>query len=272
MTDKFIQAVTLTNQTAVIRARTPGQMMVLGSQIATAETEGDTLRLYGSGKLFLSTGDWDLLTTAAGNHPTLPAFSGRTQSSVDIQSMDVYRQIDDGTWVLIADDIPAASSITDPLPTLNGLNRYRVVTKSALESEATGPEAEIEVKEPGYIYLNWGVGWGSFVRWYGNVKLGGSTVREKTLHRFAGRKYPVAFFGESRSQKITVAGRLTPDSSSLYEVEDALDEATVICFRDPKGRKIFGVAGELSHQWESPTLCSVNLEVERVDHDERATA
>lgn len=239
---------------------------------------------------------WDDVTIVEGTHPDLMPFTGRTPSettedgyaivyswngAVDAStstasygpapetvSNSIYRQIDDGEWVLIAEDVPPNGVYVDPIPSIAGVNRYKAVAWTDAPAQAESVPVDVLVAEPGFVYLNWGPGFGEFVRWYGNIKLSGSTSRERTLHQFAGRKKPVPFFGEAREQKVSISGRLTPDSSSLYDVEGAVNAAEVVCLRDPKGRRMFGVTGSLSHQWEGPHICQVGIEIEEVDYDE----
>lgn len=186
----------------------------------------------------------------------------------DAETNSIYRQVNEGEWVLIAEGIPANGVYIDPIPTLAGINRYKAIATTQDTGAAESTPAEIDVSDPGWIYLNFGPSFSKFVRWYGNTKLSGSTSRERVLHQFAGRKKPVPFFGAALEQKVSITGRLTDDSSNLYEVEDAIREAEILCARDPKGRRIFAVAGALSHQWEGPNICQVSIEVEEVDYDE----
>lgn len=268
---------------------------ILRASFVASETS-HTIRLFNGAKTGGGDMYWDMVTPVRGLHRDLMPFTGRSPSettedgyaivyswdgTVDAStstasygpapeavSNSIYRQIDDGEWVLIAEDVPPNGVYVDPIPSIAGVNRYKAVAWTDAPAQAESVPVDVLVAEPGFVYLNWGPGFGEFVRWYGNIKLSGSTSRERTLHQFAGRKKPVPFFGEAREQKVSLSGRLTPDSSSLYDLEDAVNAAEVVCLRDPKGRRMFGVTGSLSHQWEGPHICQVGIEIEEVDYDE----
>lgn len=180
----------------------------------------------------------------------------------------VYRSIDGGEYVLIADQVPVNGSYVDPIPSIAGVNTYKSEAVTDILGLAPSEPVDVEVAEPGWIYLNYGAGMADFVRFYGNASLTGSVQREKALHRFAGRRKRSVFFGDGIDQTIKVSGRLTPDASTLAEMEAAVIDADVVCFRDPKGRRIFGALGALSHTHETPTLVAVSFDVEEVDYAE----
>ena len=113
-------------------------------------------------------------------------FSGSSESTVEALTNDVYRRIGEGEWIRIATAVPTSGVIVDRLPTVAGVNQYKVVAFSDLPSSASSEVAVVEVYEPGWCYLNWGHGFGRVCRLYGNVKLAGKTAREKSLHSYAG--------------------------------------------------------------------------------------
>lgn len=271
MTDKFIQAVTLTNQTAAIRAHNPGQMMVLGSQIATAEQEGDTLRLYGSGKLFLSTGDWDLLTLATGNHPTLKAFSGRTQSTTAITAIDIERRIGDGPWILIATNVPTDTAITDPIPALDDTTYYRALSKSA-DTDNPGPIVQAVWERPlggTHFYLNAGDGFLTVAHAPGHQTDDQLTI-EQSSHQFAGRPDPVVFYGEHETYTVPFTGPLIDTATPRQTWLQLLRERGIVCYRDSLGRRVFGT---LTLQLPTAAgLTTVQGSITQVDYTEGAAA
>lgn len=180
----------------------------------------------------------------------------------------VYRSINGGPFILIADQVPVNGIVIDALPTLAGTNTYRVEAVAATGASASSEVVDLDIAEPGWIFVNYGPNLAQFVRFYGNAKLGGSTQREKALHRFAGRRKRSVFFAPGVDQNVKVSGRLTPDSSTLTEFEEAFAEAGLVCYRDPKGRRMFGALGALQHDHESARLVQVSFDVEEVDHDE----
>ena len=64
----------------------------------------------------------------------------------------------------------------------------------------------------------------------------------------AGRKRPIALFGTNGDLVVSGTVDLAPECGSTpQEVEEFILTAGVVCYRDPSGRRIFGVlTGELS--------------------------
>jgi hypothetical protein len=116
--------------------------------------------------------------------------------------------------------------------------------------------------------VNFGPGFSEFLRIWGNMKLSGAIKREKEFHRYAGRKRRVVTFGEPVDLNLSIAGRITPDASRLYEWEALEAAGEIICWRDPKGRRTFGVIDGISHTHTHPRLVDVSFTVEEIDYAE----
>jgi hypothetical protein len=56
---------------------------------------------------------------------------------VDTISNEVWRSIDGGPWLLVARNVPNDGTVTDPIPSLAGVNLYKVVAISAMPSSAS---------------------------------------------------------------------------------------------------------------------------------------
>ncbi|WP_333812090.1 hypothetical protein [Timonella senegalensis] len=76
MAVKFIQFVTLTNQTIAIYARRPGQILIVGTKQYVSSGASEVLVAYGTGAVYLSSGDWDLVGIVAGNKAGMFPFDG----------------------------------------------------------------------------------------------------------------------------------------------------------------------------------------------------
>lgn len=76
MAVKFIQFVALTNQTIAIYARRPGQILILGTKQYVSTGASEVIVAYGTGQVYLSSGDWDLVAIAAGNRAGMYPFDG----------------------------------------------------------------------------------------------------------------------------------------------------------------------------------------------------
>lgn len=180
---------------------------------------------------------------------------------------DLYRRINGGPWVLIATGVPAQGTFVDRLPTVAGLNEYQAVAFSALPSSAASAAAPMAVAEPGWLYVNYGPGFATMVRVYGNLDLGGTAGRERVLQQFAGRTKRVQFIGEAKPRARSVGAKLTPDASTLAEWEDMATESETVCVRDCKGNRMFGSPSALQHSWARAT-CTIAFSVEETDHVE----
>jgi len=87
--------------------------------------------------------------------------------------------------------------------------------------------------------------------------------------QFAGRKLPVAEFGEQTDQRVKTAIIVLSDSlADLHALRSLADRRTVLCYRDSAGRRIFGVLGPLNIRDERHGGYTVDLEITAVDYDE----
>ena len=191
-------------------------------------------------------------------------------TETDAEYSDVYRRINGGEWLKIGHQVPLQGTILDRLPTVAGLNEYRVVSHSGLPSSAEAENVQVTIAEPGWCYANSGPGFGDLRKIWGNMKLGGTIKRDKALHKYAGRRRRIVTFGETVDLTVTVSGRVTPDASTLYEWEDLESAGEMICWRDPKGRRIFGVIDGVGHNHTHPYLNEISFSVEEIDYAEPA--
>ena len=260
----------LTNQTLILTARNAFQTLTLGSKTVASTDADQEIRIWGTGDAVVGPGWWDRCAVVDGNY-TGAFFHGGMESEVSALHNDLYRRINGGPWVLISSQVPKQSTIIDPIPNIGGLmNEYKAVAISDLPSSTDSNISEVQIAEPGWCYANFGPGFSQLLRIWGNVKLTGAIKREKEFHRYAGRKRRVVTFGEPVDLNLPISGRITPDASSLYEWEDLEEAGEVICWRDPKGRRIFGVLDGISHTHTHPRLVDVSFTVEEIDYAEPA--
>lgn len=264
---QFVDVDVLDSETVVILARYAGQIIRIGDTYHIASGDDTYIVAYGAGTLSLGSGDWDHLAIIAG-HWDGGYFDGGMESQVGAQHNDLWRRINGGPWALIASQVPKQSTIIDPIPNIGGLNEYKATAVSSLPSSMDSEVSQVRIAEPGWCYANFGTGFGQFLRIWGNMKLTGAIKREKEFHRYAGRKRRVVTFGGPVDLNLPVSGRITPDASSLYEWEALEASGQVICWRDPKGRRIFGVLDGISHTHTHPRLVDVSFTVEEIDYAE----
>lgn len=158
------------------------------------------------------------------------------------ETLDVQRQIGDGDWVTIAVDLPVDGAVIDPLPSLRYANRYRAISKTTLPTSADGTPIEVTWDAPlggTHFYLNAGAGFGLVCHAPGHTSDDTVTIEQST-HIFAGRPFPVTFYGEHEEYQVSFTGPLIDDATERNEWLALLRARTVVCCRDRLGRRIFG--------------------------------
>lgn len=187
---------------------------------------------------------WDGLTIEEGATPGT-YFDGDTPLTTDVVWADVERRDEGGEWVLIASGLDPSTSVVDRTPRL-GKVEYRAVSRTTLPTETAGEVAVAEwVHDSDPFYVNGGANLDVVCRGRGSEANDEYGI-EQASHQFAGRSRPTPFFGEATEREVSATGRIlhTPD---LYEVShrqdwvDLLHEFSVVCFRDCRGRKVFGL-------------------------------
>src|SRR5690606_37405073 len=92
-------------------------------------------------------------------------------------------------------EIGIERGITDPIPTLQGINRYRLILRSALgaelvhSAEGVDPEDDdefagatvVEVAEDRLAFLTYGPGYAHTIAFYGNLALGSAASRDEVV-------------------------------------------------------------------------------------------
>ncbi|MEE6295203.1 fibronectin type III domain-containing protein [Georgenia wangjunii] len=199
---------------------------------------------------------------------TNPAYG---EGEVDTHHNQVYRAINEGAWVLIADDVPPGGTVTDFLPIIGGVNYYRVVAVSELPSTA---EAALATVAPGarekWVWINGGPGFAQVARVHANAKLSAKAGREKVLHHFAGRPDPVEFTGEARSRTGGLSVRVAPNpdgGATAEDIEALADLPAPLCLRDPLGHRWFVSLGDVDTSYEG-IVAELSVPFTVVDHRE----
>jgi hypothetical protein len=139
--------------------------------------------------------------------------------------------------------VPGGGSIAllDTTPTIHGDNLYTLITYSSLGASAT-VTADMPTSETQWAFLSTGQGFASYVAFYGDLAMGSTPQRDSALFLAAGRSRPIALFGSISTLDIDVAATLLADEGSTpAQVEAFLLTAGRACFRDPSGRRVFGM-------------------------------
>lgn len=94
------------------------------------------------------------------------------------------------------------------------------------------------------------------------------TELEVDLIKLAGRKYPVPVFGDGESytvrQTVQLQNEIPAQYASLYE---AFMRKTVLCYRDNRGKKSFGIMSSLPKD-EALVVSEASISISAVDYDE----
>lgn len=167
---------------------------------------------------------------------------------VDADHVNVWRSLDSGAFVLIAEGVPLNTTVTDYSPTVAGDNDYYAVAVSALPSTAQSATVTVTTPEAGdtaggAVWISGGADLSVVCKALTNpdVQIDPGAA-ETVLHRFEGRDAPTLF--ESPDDSLTLgleadifrvhvdAGRC----SSLAEWEALASVRGPRLWRDPTGR------------------------------------
>lgn len=201
------------------------------------------------------------------NPPTLPTLSGEwdeTAGGVSLElnagsddaapttvRMMLERSIDGGNaWELMQNTTEPALILMDWESLSHGTTRYRV---TAFTLEGATSETVVSVLAASKaIWLSAGRGFEVTGRLPFDPKVAINAGRARALKRYAGRSLPVAYAGEALTRTVQVSGTATDhalsgeqsaDVASLTRIAQA--SSPVFLYRDPDGRRIAGVIGEI---------------------------
>jgi len=139
-----------------------------------------------------------------------------TAPEVAATHVNVYRSLDGGAFVLIAEAVPLNTSVTDYSPTVAGTNDYYAVAVSALPSTAQSATVTVTTPEAGdraSLWLSAGPGFSVVCRAVTNISIVSRTGKaSKVLHRFAGRDKRVEFASDAAERGWDVSFEVIRDS------------------------------------------------------------
>jgi hypothetical protein len=190
-------------------------------------------------------------------------------------AVDVYRSIDGGPWVLLAEQTSPSASFTDWTPTLEGTNCYRLVVWSDLPStRVEDPAACVVVSGMRHQtgVLSSGPGFDSPLLLECDLELSTTLARQKETVHLVGRPWPVELEGEALSRVMPVSGVVVGQSAASVRslMEQALREG-IVCWRDLVGNRLFASLGEVTVEWfvlTRPGAVRVSFELTQVEHYE----
>lgn len=167
-----------------------------------------------------------------------------------------------GVSETIVSAYPIVDTLTllDTTPTVRGENLYRVRTIS--EDGAVNDVTFLLVtEETDWAFLSTGPGFSRAVAFRSNLQVTAEAARSSALVQAAGRKKPIALFGDQESLVITGSASVFAGAGSTpEEIENFIREADLVCYRDPFGRRVFGqVSGSWSSGWSEAAELSYRI-------------
>lgn len=177
---------------------------------------------------------------------TIPS-PGGGQAAATLVS--ILRTINGVEEVVVA-DYPVSSSLTflDTTPTINGINSYKIITKSALGAQ-TVVTTSLITSECKRAFLSKGAGFSNVIVFGGNLKVDeGLAVASSTIVA-AGRTKPIGLYGVETNVQLKVVSRIFENfGSSIDAIRAFLLVPGKACYRDASGRRVFGsVKGSLKY-------------------------
>lgn len=151
--------------------------------------------------------------------------------------------------VLGAYPVAAEMTILDTTPTIVGENTYVVTTISADGSELDVTEVLVTA-EPQRAYLSKGPGLTDVVVFGGDLRVEATPVVDSALVAAAGRSRPIGLYSATGSLVVSGTSTIAAGFGSTPEqIEALLLRPGRACYRDPSGRRIFGLLeGKVSRQ------------------------
>lgn len=189
---------------------------------------------------------------------TIPAAGG---GFVAAATVTITRTINGVTETVVA-NYAAASTLTilDTTPTINGSNLYTITTISAIGATNI-VTATLTTSEGVFAFLSKGSGYSQIVKFSGKLKPIITATLDSALVKTAGRSRPIGLY--STTGDLVVEGTadvITGVSSSPSDIESLLLTTGKACYRDPTGRRLFGmVRGRIAR--ENPQLAQFTYSV-----------
>ena len=176
---------------------------------------------------------------------TIPGAGGGLAAAV---AVTITRTIDGVTEDVVV-GYPSASSLTilDTTPTIHGDNLYTVTTISA-DGAKTDVTATMTTAEDEWAFMSKGAGFSEIVRFGGELKPQATPTVDALLVKAAGRSRPIGLYATTGGLTVSGTGEIvTGLGSSAEEIEAFLLVTGKGCYRDPTGRRMFGmISGQVS--------------------------
>ncbi len=193
-----------------------------------------------------------------------------TGSEPTVVTNDLYRRISGATaWERIKTGIANNGSYSDYAVASAVTYEYKVRANGDNDTTADSATASTSISLSGV--------------WLHDVASPAATVKQlradgggrqidwqstAALLQFDGRTFPVAEFGDTETGSVSTTIQLTRASGDLAVLEALVQRKATLCYRDGRGRKVFGVITSLPVAEERSWGYTVTVRVDRVDYTE----
>ena len=166
-------------------------------------------------------------------------------------AIDLLRSVDNGqVWETVLADSPDVNLIVDdPEALSNGQTMYRAIAYAT----GTGASAYADITvqaDSRALWLGGGEQFGVTARLPYSPKVKVDASRERSVQRYEGRSRGVAYASEQLTRTVDASGTLIESDDANATVtlleELAQDPSPLHLYRDPDGRRIYGVLGSIS--------------------------
>lgn len=173
---------------------------------------------------------------------TLYVDEGEKTSSVEATDhIDVYRSEDGGeTWFLLAEGLPAESTVIDYQAPVGASVLYRAVAVTSIGAPASSTFEFTADSDK--LWISAGPGYAQTIGLQYNPEASGSVEAERVLLQFDGRRLPVPVAGVGRSQSMELSGWILEDEGeSLDMLLDLIQGDFVTHLVRIPGRSVYGI-------------------------------
>lgn len=187
-----------------------------------------------------------------------------SEGKPDVKFNRVFRRIDDGPEVLIADNVPCNAVLIDFVPGVRNRNVYYAVAVSDFGSQAVSADTEVVTDIGMYFWLNSGPGFGEHLRFLYNADFSFSYGRDTALHQFEGRKWPLQFQGERVEEKWQLSAVVEKEFETRIK-KIVHENIGVLCYRDYFGRRFFVSISDVAFRKASHGMLLFSCSLTRVE-------
>lgn len=186
-----------------------------------------------------------------------------------VVSNDIYRRsAGQVLWTRIARDVAPGGSYDDYASASGVQHEYKA---RAIGDTGATAESLVATVTPAWqgVWLHDALDpYGTLRQFQWDAERASDWQPEAVLMQFAGRRLPVAEFGESEAESVTVALSLFRDDGDAAALDALVRRKGTLCYRDGRGRKLFGVIRSLALVDQRAWGSTVSVKLEGISYSE----